>query len=1275
MSKKSKKLSKRMKRLNAKARKNTKKQNTKKSQDNIFERIDFEKLQNEIKDERFDNSPELYFEEVVEAIKEFNFADWALWINTASLHPKNQLMELRFQLLMGHLLTIKEDEFVGNALDYAAFRAVLKVFDAKCSSLKWLEDFAPLPQMQKIPLFFNRKIKYFFYGSFEQPYLHWRGFIDLFYPVLRLENNFLAFLIEQSLDMQTKLINSIEKYVDDCEVTQSIFVPPESFLEDISPLFKVEDIINNISFISCGELVEKKQLYTNIINENFLRDKFYINTSSNYCYLFPFNHIDAITQAIQNEIFKQKNINILSDLNQAACDYLQRAVYQASHISDAIEYFIEIPGTILTKEVDAIVELECNKFIIFKVTPYCQPKDFQQAAQDTINQLSKTIKSLKESNFLFKNYYNDSDPVFQPGEITEFYGVAVLNPISLDAIVFPDTNQDEIFCYQLSDICVMLETANSLKELLDFFKDENSINGIGIDALDRFTIYSQNKGFNTFGIDPMMFFVPHTGSKDVNEKLYEKYSDDIHYILYKHFFYRYNKVLFKKHIGYKVYDSINGAGGIALKFRKSLIFLKYPWNVVHNYKEEEVTICSKFMGPLLSYYLENLRALMESLFEKWNIVPHSLHTVHIIPVSVIKRKNVKHFYNVVDNLSVECPVASNTILKNDGVVTYFIFNRDYIYEFQKDISSNKLERFIIAELLSSLIKFYEQKSIELASSEAWKIVEKYIPNGPKLHSLDSIPVENPILPSYTKPIKFNDICVNRVQKQIATFLHDKSIKIGIHAGSKAKEICNKIFLFLFKELSGKLSKYNEHQIIYIYRQIELIEGERENIDRKAGLQSKIPTTYDLEADYEDNMREIRDLAVITKYILQISLSVENFGKKTLAETEWYELQAIGYWINYISLMSDSLHFEIAENKLEITDMYEIKIIRENNKFDTEAFSRANNIKTIAYNAKSVTKRKNHTIKKDKTNSEPNKWLPLLDNAFIEEYKFRFTDLLFVLKEVSHIKCDSFANYPVLIQEKKKLMKKIADYCIVNPAQPLEYKAIIDFLTIRPIDINNPILPSQIDSLKNRINLCPFIEVDDQIVWGNQLTIKSGNLWSSLIGAGLNPYKLSSKSEIFKVLKKIHKHYDKELENEAFGVVTRVLGEKYCERNIDNFRRISQAFPAKPSCGEIDVLAINPDRKIIYIFDAKNSKRGRTYSGIDAEHKKFFKSKGHYYHLSQKADFVKENIDVFLKYFSIEDKNGWNVIKAFIVRDNYVSAFKKDNPVDFVLINDLKDYIG
>jgi len=210
--------------------------------------------------------------------------------------------------------------------------------------------------------------------------------------------------------------------------------------------------------------------------------------------------------------------------------------------------------------------------------------------------------------------------------------------------------------------------------------------------------------------------------------------------------------------------------------------------------------------------------------------------------------------------------------------------------------------------------------------------------------------------------------------------------------------------------------------------------------------------------------------------------------------------------------------------------------------------------------------------------------------------------------------------------------------------------------------------------KERLNLSPFIKIKNKYLFGHQLLLNVIDGWIYSLIKGDVPFSINESSLVKKELNNIHNKLDKELEILAYNEAVKVVGENFVRMTINKFKMLSEKFPQKPTCGEIDLLIVNEKTKIIFVMDAKNVNKRFQVSAINRELNKFLKGeKSYLIKLTKKFDFIKENQDEILNHFKISDKSGWKVKKGFVVNRVHFSAFYKEK-VDFVLIDNLGKYI-
>ena len=174
--------------------------------------------------------------------------------------------------------------------------------------------------------------------------------------------------------------------------------------------------------------------------------------------------------------------------------------------------------------------------------------------------------------------------------------------------------------------------------------------------------------------------------------------------------------------------------------------------------------------------------------------------------------------------------------------------------------------------------------------------------------------------------------------------------------------------------------------------------------------------------------------------------------------------------------------------------------------------------------------------------------------------------------------------------------------------------------------------------------------------------------------GVFPLKIREDSPVKEALNLLHREKDKQFEDECEEIANNTLGKQFVEKGINNFQRISKTFPKKPECGEIDLLAVNPNNNNVFVLDAKNDAFKYSPPDIKNQDKSFFGKDSYYEHLIKKVKFIEKNLDVVLEHFSIEESTDITIKKGFIIKETIQHAYKKGIDVDFVLKRDLGKYL-
>ena len=159
------------------------------------------------------------------------------------------------------------------------------------------------------------------------------------------------------------------------------------------------------------------------------------------------------------------------------------------------------------------------------------------------------------------------------------------------------------------------------------------------------------------------------------------------------------------------------------------------------------------------------------------------------------------------------------------------------------------------------------------------------------------------------------------------------------------------------------------------------------------------------------------------------------------------------------------------------------------------------------------------------------------------------------------------------------------------------------------------------------------------------------------------------------LQELHSFQDIIFEDECGDIAKEALGEEYYVIRLKNFLRISPQLAKYPDCGEIDLLAVNPQTKTCFILDSKNYYLKLNPYDIKNEINRFINNKkSDLKKLEKKENFVRNNFSLFLDYFGINDRQNWKFKKGFVIKYNFPSAYVKDIDADFIFQSDLDSYL-
>ncbi len=1260
--------------------------------------------------------------ELKEQFIKFNKKELYQWLIVSMIHPSNQKFGIRYELLIHTLLGIDENKFLNKSLTKKDFKIFIHWFEKKYSNyFMMMEDFTPFNQLNLIPLLFNGKKYYFFYGSTERPYESLKQFYEIIFSVdihelNEIKNEFLLtlqrqtdILIELIKDEESKVIvksmyiptldffdkykvffesNNLDKdYLHSSQINQSLIEIEKMYDYGIDSIYDSDDtpILDEIDI----EIENTSYFYEMSIN-NF--NGLYTKIDSEYFYT-PFEvHIEVIYSLVEKIIYSKefKSLNLIKESMKGR---MIKLISQFFTQKQMLLGLMDKSKKIYTKFFDSCSFVD-NKVLLFKFIPH------DENLNDSLNTISyealKELEKMKqvEELFSFRHAKGTMIGINQfPIDLSESKIILIFEKLTLNYMIEFDENWKEknIFIFNSLDIKPILELLNEKKSdkniaLLQYLNAEKQQtiynNPFQMDALDSFACYYENESFAIMGRQPdMIMIVSHSWSDFYHKYLYNKFQDNIYELVEKDYPNKFNYII---HLGDSTYECIDTSkldGARCVKYNSKLIWIFYPSDGF-SLSDNKMRI-SLFLGEFLSFYIDRYKDKIFPFLGKYgfNIHKQDLIIVIFFDSLIKKNKDLEHLLSYAKQINSSKnllffsqirKVVYNEIFTG-LVVTSELLELENTFKYKDSFNPEKdiFIEFIISILSPLDVQNKEQIAQDFVK-EIWDLEERGF-------VLKQGTTDTPNSELYVSPLKIQPSFISNVNQEMVNYLKELHIETKQYWDDNAKQLNNLIFEFLQKRLEEEIIKYDSSILLYAYNQIEYIEGKREKEKNQMELDVGKYIAFDISEKYNKERIETSELSVCAKHILHSILKVNPNGYKKVADSDWYYLIAFSKIINETIQRSDQLHYKLAKTGIEITTYYELIDIDKSFEIDfNEHYKKSTDLQIISSKNKTLNKVPKYT-KETFELSFP--FDQKLNQSWKKEYSFYFENMIKLMKVLGHYFNENNNSYFPLL---KLSIKEIEQYLGVTLKQKLlldEITKILDFISLDfEVYKEYKYIDYSIDRLmikKERLNLSPFIKIDQNYIFGRkQLMTAMYNWYESLI-IGDIPFSIDQDSLIKDELKRIHRELDLNLETESYRISKEILGESYVRSTIKNFKQISKEFEKQPPCGEIDLLIVNPATKILFVLDAKNINRKFFTSAIKRELRDFFEGrsnkKSYLEKLNMKVDFINENKEEVLNHFKIVDKNGWKIKKGFVVNTLYVSAFYKEK-VDFILIDDLKEYL-
>lgn len=1205
---------------------------------------------------------------IISWMKKYEFEKLLMWLQATAIHPNNQLYQMRFEYLIACLLTIKENDFENSPLTHRDFKKHLSAFFNETSKEFYItEDFRPYSQLKLIPYFYNGHKYHFFYGNLERPW-EFINKLDYMYlkPQYQIKDHFEDTYL-WSLTFQTNLLRDLVSDAESLEISKGLYIPSDKYLNKFGSSFicNKDAISNTLSYIAPGrfslDLVDSNK--TNIY-EAF--DTLLVSSSNKLICLLPQLHIEILFKIFDKSLFEsQSSKENLKKANQTVkTEFLKHSA--AFFGKNSIIRLIDIQEKLLLGENEVAIRIAEDQILLFHILRVRHNTAFHM--ESAISKVKNRIKNIKSQSLLGIDTDHE-DTHLIPSEVLNLQGIILFQYTGISAMPI-GINDVSIPFFAYDDIIRVFELLDTPVEFLNYINEHTNLHQkvqmILTDQLDEFAAYITNgKSFLEAGKYPSLFYIEsHSWHDYYSEYLFEKYSQSIEIFefieSFKPYYFDYTSKISSN--VYEVFNKADFLGGTVILLNDKAYFI----NSAITGKSNDLKISEKFLKPLFCEYLVKLNNALDNLVfvHLSDIMPEIIY-IDLLPYDVIERDSFTFLEEEVIAINSNNPIHITVRWRRAGEPHIFVLfdseNMDVLFSDEM----NEGERITIHKLTVALLKYFINYAGPDVDTIANDFIHTHIPVDRRRFGVETIATKNPRLVDYKPYIETTETNLSILRRQIAEYIAISNYDPGEYSGMKAKEIIEATYRMLQEELENSIPTFDAHFLQFAYKQLEYVEGEKENVRRKAEIDRRTHTDFDVVSSYTEKSNDVSLYTLAIKHIITSSLKTPPIGSKSITSMEWRKILAIAHLIIEVTQTYDFSEYHLTELSVTISDLYEIHQSTNDAVFDSQKYAYEVNQDLLSIHDDNV-----DLPDKDETREI----ILTINNAFNTAYGFTFEEMLTILWALGINDFEHTHDYPLNIMECNKLCNQLHEWY-----QDLKLNTIhqiIEFLSLTSTTYGpkSNLIPSFLMRKRERLNLCPLLAMGSNIIWGNQMCISASRFWSGTVSDGDFPYSIDCPKEIIKTMKVIHRKRDKELEIKLAEIARKTIGHEYVISPLLKFDFIHDDLPRYPDCGEIDLLAVLPAAKKIIIGEAKNrNKRSRAYD-MQLEHRDFFDEEtGYYSKLMKKEKFVKNNLQYFLIRFGIIDKEGWAVESVFLVNRVYSAAFL-GHDVKFILKDNFHQYL-
>jgi len=738
---------------------------------------------------------------------------------------------------------------------------------------------------------------------------------------------------------QTALLERVSGMEESQKTSDAVYVPSEEYFSAVGGLFEISEgaqsLLENVPALRAGDLNQRQgQLGGMILDYNLFQTYKIETPAGRTLYLSPGRHMDALYSFAFHLVGKSKGRDAIEMVLQENCRKQAQKICRR---------FFTVRGTLaglygmkseenLAEKVDFAGVTDGGKILLFKVLPAYACRELGKQLSAAEREVGSVVDAMRADDFIGLRYATEPEKVpAVPISVVEMFRIYVIPRLTLEPYVVTrrkGMGDQNSFVLVLTDMQRVFEHIDSPLAFVKFLRDDNELKKksriFSTDFLDRFICYIENG--NRFFIEGKAFtgvsFHPHSWSDYYAEKLYIERNDPLYELVERYFPSYFNKIDKKDGGLYMLADTATLTCAYAMIFNGGLVMVSLPPDGYFCTGEEVKLL--EFLCHFYAYYFKKLEASLKKFLEDHEISLDELYTISVVPVTYVRRHDLKYLAPLVARISEEKPIDIMTgrVKGRRNLRTAVVFDGEFLLHIfsQKD---NRGERRAFLGLLISLLEYMKPEmtrgDIE-SLGEAF--IEKVMPVGPRAFSLDAVPIDNPKVEKYREHDEPSGSDVGRVERITGEHIANSGVEPGTCEGAEAVRILESCFDFVSEKVEEELRAFNQSIVHRAFEQLEFIEYERISLGIRAGVDSCKYVEYDVEGRFIEEYNKISRAAVAVKYLCTNVIKLGPGGAEAVDRESRDRVLALAYWAVDLSYLIDLVRYDLRQhnqNKRNVQD--------------------------------------------------------------------------------------------------------------------------------------------------------------------------------------------------------------------------------------------------------------------------------------------------------------------------------------------------------------------